>query len=155
MSDLSSPLPAPSTALPLLASLVHLAPEDFFDALVGRLQRLLHEQRTPGLSSDSVGQVLRARLHHDGWHSNRVWAGVLRLSQVAGVGERTVRRVLAWLRSLGIVREVTGEELYRGPGPHHWPTEKRRGKLDTTCYDLSGLVPLIPGSDNHRNGNVR
>ncbi|MES2464144.1 MAG: hypothetical protein V4671_26565, partial [Armatimonadota bacterium] len=53
---------------------------------------------------------------------------------------------LQWLRSLGIVREVTGEELHRGPGPHHWPLEKRRGKWDTTCYDLSGLVPLIPAA---------
>jgi hypothetical protein len=139
-------IPSAQTAVPLLASLVHPAPEDFFDALVGRLQRLLHEERVPGLSSDAVGQVLRALLQHDGWHSNRVWAGVPRLSQVAGVGERTVRRVLRWLRSLGIVREVTGEELYRGPGPHQWPTERRRGKLETTCYDLSGLVPLIPAA---------
>ena len=146
MSDLSRPLPAPLPALPLLASLVQGAPEDFFDALVGRLQRLLHEQKAAGLSSDAVGQVLRALLHHDGWHSNRVWAGVPCLSQVAGVGERTVRRVLGWLRKMGMVREVTGEELYRGPGPHEWPAEKRRGRLETTFYDLSGLAALIPAA---------
>ncbi|MES2464145.1 MAG: hypothetical protein V4671_26570, partial [Armatimonadota bacterium] len=78
--------PAGASEPPLLAALVYRAPDDFFDVLVGRLQRLLHGQPASGLSSDAVGQVLRALLQHDGWHSNRVWAGVPRLSQVAGVG---------------------------------------------------------------------
>ena len=131
---------------PLLASIIGFDLEAFSDAIVGRLQRLMREINATDLSSDTVGQVIRALLSYEGWHSNRVWASIPRLATVADIGERTVRRVLKWLKSILVIRDVTGEELYLGPGAHEFPRDQRKGEtgLDSNCYDLSGLIPLLP-----------
>lgn len=126
-----------SSPVPLLASLMYADRDAFADHIVGRLSR--EAGFTP-----AAGKVLRAFLRHNGWHSNRVWACRLRLASMARLSVKTVDRSINWLKRLFVLRVIEDQdELLAGPGPHDYEGE-RRGDGPVDCYDLSGLVTLLP-----------
>ena len=147
----------------LLVSILCRTAGIFVDALVGRIQWLMTRdpEAAKNISADAAGQVLRALISHQGWHSNRVWSSIPRLCELTKLSKAQVQRVLAYFTKMEFIKVVKQDDLTNGPGPQQFPRDKRRKpdpknddwkgplrdegekKLDANCYDLSGFLMLF------------